>query len=965
MSLFAPYTVLNDPTTHDPNTYKHLTGKFDFPDDRLPGQKWFAAIKASTNAHGSIVADAGKINSISVGNGGSGYTSAPTVTLTGGGGTGATATATIADGKVSAITLGNAGSGYTSAPTVVISGGGGTGATGTVSFTSGKLHIDKSKALAFPGVKGVFTADDFAGFSTSWTNYGVPIACVVAEDWETARWACNLVTVEYAAALPVVFDTEAAMDPATPLSGKNAAGNLVQGGPLVRPGTLDTDKNDVNYGFSISDKTLTLDSPWTPTHQHNPLNPKTGTAWFVGDPGSPTRQGTGDCYAYCVSQNAMSEFGAFVTAANMPAQQVHLLIHGCGGGFGDGTSPAQAQMALRCSQALGGHAVTLRLSRKDHNNLGGRQYDTKATLKIGYKKDGTLVACSGNWYANGGSASGLWAGPRMTWKIPYVNWQSYALYTNVPARNPWRCVLDQPGGWVFDRLLDMVAADLNMNPYDLRMKNLMAKLDVDQDKNGAGQNLIWADKAVNDCFDLVYKESKFATLWHAPGTKTVEQVYPAKAGDTRLHGIAITGRQDSHGSVAGSGRYGQIRMGGTHTNGSVEVYHGGSQASSGAAGAMMHIVAEVLGVKYTDCRLAESGNSDINLADGMQAGSSHTGSAGSAFYMAALEMRNILFARAVNMAPFSTLVPTGVVQAKATVTVAGGKITAITVTDGGAYPAGSTPVITISGGGGYTGGTRVGMAQAVANMSGGKVASVTITNPGEGYTNFFTSTTAAPATATFSTVTPDMLEAAAGSIFLKADPTKKITHAAVTAGMDPYICVATGWASYLRARGVGNFKQGDPCNQNGSMACCIECAVDPDTGEVEILGDWNACGVGTSVFKTSVMKELGSGVELHYGQQMTFGDVYDPSTAAIMQMSQGAFGQHTTLDLGSPAAFHLYDVQNDAPNSPCGAYGFAEPASGSPASLHCAIFNATGKWVDWQHGAGGPNQVLRAMGKAT
>ena len=71
------------------------------------------------------------VNSVTVNNGGTGYTSAPTVALTGGGGTGATATATIASGVVTSVTITNAGTGYTSAPTVAFSGGGGSGAAGT------------------------------------------------------------------------------------------------------------------------------------------------------------------------------------------------------------------------------------------------------------------------------------------------------------------------------------------------------------------------------------------------------------------------------------------------------------------------------------------------------------------------------------------------------------------------------------------------------------------------------------------------------------------------------------------------------------------------------------------------------------------------------------------------------------------------------------------------------------------
>jgi len=64
------------------------------------------------------------LTSISVTNGGTGYTAAPTVSIIGGGGTGAVATATFSGGSVTGITITNVGSGYTSAPTIVLTGGG-------------------------------------------------------------------------------------------------------------------------------------------------------------------------------------------------------------------------------------------------------------------------------------------------------------------------------------------------------------------------------------------------------------------------------------------------------------------------------------------------------------------------------------------------------------------------------------------------------------------------------------------------------------------------------------------------------------------------------------------------------------------------------------------------------------------------------------------------------------------------
>lgn len=85
------------------------------------------AIGWSDGAGTPTAATGGTVSSITVTAPGSGYTTAPTVTLTGGGGTGATAVATVSGGAIIAITVTNPGTGYTSAPTVGLTGGAGTG----------------------------------------------------------------------------------------------------------------------------------------------------------------------------------------------------------------------------------------------------------------------------------------------------------------------------------------------------------------------------------------------------------------------------------------------------------------------------------------------------------------------------------------------------------------------------------------------------------------------------------------------------------------------------------------------------------------------------------------------------------------------------------------------------------------------------------------------------------------------
>jgi len=86
-----------------------------------------------------------EVRSITITNGGSGYTSAPTVAIAApSDGITATATATISGGAVTAITITNGGSNYNSVPSVTFSGGGGSSAAGTavVSPLSGTpLHI--------------------------------------------------------------------------------------------------------------------------------------------------------------------------------------------------------------------------------------------------------------------------------------------------------------------------------------------------------------------------------------------------------------------------------------------------------------------------------------------------------------------------------------------------------------------------------------------------------------------------------------------------------------------------------------------------------------------------------------------------------------------------------------------------------------------------------------------------------
>jgi predicted secreted hydrolase len=94
-----------------------------------------------------------QLSVINVVNGGSGYTSAPTVQITGGGGSLASASAVVTNGVVSGIILISGGIGYTSVPTVTLTGGGGSGATAQAVFSYVTMRAPASDPLKNMAVK--------------------------------------------------------------------------------------------------------------------------------------------------------------------------------------------------------------------------------------------------------------------------------------------------------------------------------------------------------------------------------------------------------------------------------------------------------------------------------------------------------------------------------------------------------------------------------------------------------------------------------------------------------------------------------------------------------------------------------------------------------------------------------------------------------------------------------------------
>ncbi len=99
------------------------------------------------------------VKTVTLSNGGTGYTSVPTVALTGGGGTGATAHAVVVGGIVTSIVIDSPGYDYVTAPAVAFSGGGGTGAVATAATGAAANPVVSELLGLAERLKAVIIAD--------------------------------------------------------------------------------------------------------------------------------------------------------------------------------------------------------------------------------------------------------------------------------------------------------------------------------------------------------------------------------------------------------------------------------------------------------------------------------------------------------------------------------------------------------------------------------------------------------------------------------------------------------------------------------------------------------------------------------------------------------------------------------------------------------------------------------------
>jgi len=448
------------------------------------------------------------------------------------------------------------------------------------------VSIDTSKAEKMPGVRAFVTGKDVPDkrfgasvfdqhiLARNTVRYiGDPVAAVAADTVDIAEKAIELIKVQYEE-LPGIFDIEEAWEtnptvvvhPDLPkyTLGKFPAPRLV----IERPNVCNYRTlryGDVEKGFKEAD--LIVENRFTTTRlQHCPFETHVCIAQIESD-GSLTIWG-GRQSLFLAKQYLCNAF-------DLLPSKVRIIAHYIGGGFGSKvvlyTEPIATILALKTRRP-----VRLTYTREEMFHSGGTRVPFVIHIKDGVKKDGTLVAREMRMLLGMGAYSG--SGPLITrnsiygvvagYKIPNVNIDSYAVYTNEPMVTSFRGFGTSQPLWAVESQMDIISEKLGIDAAELRRKNLLKEGDT----NATGE--ITHSIGLKECLDKVANFIEW-------GKKPKEQENPWKRGK----GLALGNKY----SMAPTTALALVKV---QEDGTIEVRESADEMGQGCNTVMAQIAAE-------------------------------------------------------------------------------------------------------------------------------------------------------------------------------------------------------------------------------------------------------------------------------------------------------------------------------------------------------------------------------------
>ncbi len=353
--------------------------------------------------------------------------------------------------------------------------------------------ISIGEALATPGVFAVLTADDVPGknvyglelsdqpvLAKDIVRYqGEAIALVAADHPEIARQAAKKIRVDFEVWEPVTDARDALGhpnwnrlhdDPAESTEMSRSAAPIHPKGNLVRH--LKIRKGDPEAAADI-----VIENHYSVGMQDQAfLGPESGLA--VPD-------GVGGVDLYVATQWLHVDQRQVCTALGLGPDQVRLALAGVGGAFG-----GREDLSMHvhgCMLALHtGKPIKMVYNREESFFGHVHRHPVEMRYEHGVNKDGTLVFVNCDLYFDGGAYASstpavvgnggtMGIGPYV---VPNVSVDAYGVYTNNPPCGAMRGFGSVQTAFAYEAQMDLLAAELGMDPVDFRKLNAMKEGEI-------------------------------------------------------------------------------------------------------------------------------------------------------------------------------------------------------------------------------------------------------------------------------------------------------------------------------------------------------------------------------------------------------------------------------------------------------------------------------------------------------